>query len=89
MEIYYRDLKPYYNVIDIRDRLDYDNGHYINAINIPYILLLNNPGKYLNKDITYYIYCTSGIRSKKTCGLLSVLGYKVINVKDGYKDKLL
>ena len=88
MEIYYIELKPYYNVIDVRDRLDYDNGHYINAINIPYIFLLNNPSRYLEKNKEYYIYCTSGIRSKKACELLSVLGYKVINVKDGYKDKL-
>ena len=88
MEIYYKDLKSYYNVIDIRDRLDYDRGHYINAVNIPYLFLLNNPSRYLNKETTYYIYCASGIRSKRACELLNVLGYKVINVKDGYKDKL-
>ena len=89
MEIYYKDLKPIYNVIDLRDRMDYDKGHYINSINIPYIVLLNNPSKYLRKDMVYYLYCTSGIRSKKATELLSILGYRVINVKDGYKDKLL
>lgn len=88
MEIYYRDLKPEYNVIDIRDKEDYDNGHFINSINIPYILLLNNPGYFLNKNTTYYIYCYSGNRSKKACELLSVLKYNVVNVKDGYKNKL-
>ena len=88
MEIFYRELRPEYNVIDIRDKIDYENGHYINSINIPYIFLLNDPSRYLDKSITYYIYCTSGVRSKKTCELLSVLGYKVVNVKDGYKSKL-
>ena len=88
MEIYYNDLKPEYNVIDIRDKIDYDKGHFINSINIPYNILLSNPSKYLEKKIEYYLYCTSGIRSRKASELLSILGYKVINVKDGYKDKL-
>ena len=88
MEIFYKDLKPNYNVIDIRDRYEYDKGHYFNSINIPYVLLLNNPSRYLLKEKKYYIYCTSGIRSKKTCELLSLIGYDVINVKDGFKDKL-
>ena len=55
MEIYYKDLRPFYNVIDIRDKYDYDQGHYVNSINIPYIYLLINPSKYLRKDIKYYI----------------------------------
>lgn len=84
MEIFYRELRPDYNVIDVRDRIDYEQGHYINAINIPYINLLNNPSKYLVKGTTYYIYCYSGNRSKKTCELLSIIGYNVVNVKDGY-----
>lgn len=88
MEIYYKDLRPFYNVIDIRDKYDYDKGHYVNSINIPYIYLLNNPSKYLRKDIKYYIYCTSGIRSKKATELLNILGFDIVNVKDGYKDKL-
>ena len=88
MEIYYKDLKPDFNIIDIRDRLDYYNGHYINSINIPYNVLLSNPSKYLEKNKDYYIYCKSGVRSKKACELLSLIGYNVINVKDGYKDKL-
>lgn len=88
MEIYYRELRPYFNIIDLRDRQDYMKGHYINSINIPYNILLSNPSKYLEKKIEYYLYCTSGIRSRKASELLSILGYKVINVKDGYKDKL-
>ena len=49
MEIYYKDLKPYYKVIDIRDKEDYEKGHYINAINIPYSFLLCFTNKYLKK----------------------------------------
>ena len=83
--IYYKDLKPEYNVIDIRDNYSYNIGHFSTAKNIPMNLLLNNPNKYLTKIDTYYIYCTSGIRSRKTCELLSMLNYKVINVIDGYQ----
>ena len=86
MEIYYKDLKPYYNVIDIRDKEDYEKGHYINAINIPYSFLLCFTNRYLKKDEKYYVYCTSGIRSKNAAELLSIMGYDIINVKDGYKE---
>lgn len=84
MNIYLKDLKPEYNIIDIRDRESYNADHVLNALNIPMDLLLNNPSKYLDKNNTYYIYCYSGTRSKKTCELLSLLGYKVINVIDGF-----
>lgn len=89
MEIYYKDLKPYYNVIDIRTKEEYEKGHYITAINIPSKYLICFTSKYLNKKDTYYLYCASGIRSKRACELISIMGYNVINVKDGYKDKLL
>lgn len=84
MDIYFKDLKPEYNVIDIRDKNSYNLAHYINSLNIPMNSLLNNPDKYLNKNDIYYIYCSSGIRSKKVCSLLSMLGYKVVNVIDGF-----
>lgn len=82
--MFLKDLKKEYNIIDIRDKYSYELGHVYNAVNIPMDILLNNPSKYLNKNSIYYIYCTSGIRSKKTCELLNILGYKVINVIDGY-----
>ena len=84
MNIYLKDLKPDYNVIDIRDTYSYSLDHYKNAINIPMNILLTYPSRFLNKNSVYYIYCTSGSRSKKTCELLSILGYNVINVVDGF-----
>lgn len=84
MEILLKDLKPEYNIIDIRDKNSYNIDHVLNSINIPMNELLNNYAYYLNREITYYIYCTSGIRSKKTCKILSMFGYKVVNVKDGF-----
>ena len=84
MNIYLKDLKPYYNIIDIRDGYDYSIDHVYNSINIPMSKLLNNYSNYLDKNEIYYIYCTSGIRSKKTCEILRNLGYKVVNVIDGF-----
>ena len=84
MNIYIKDLKYDYNIIDIRDNNSYNKKHIYNAVNIPMDKLLSNPSKYLDKEKVYYIYCYSGIKSKKTCDLLSVLGYKVVNVIDGF-----
>lgn len=84
MNIYLSQLKPEYNIIDIRDSYSYNLEHVYNAINIPMNELLSNVNKYLNKNEKYYIYCKSGIRSKKTCDLLSTLGYDVVNVLDGF-----
>ena len=84
MNIYLKELRPEYNIIDIRDNYLYNQGHVFNAKNIPMNELLYNTSRYLNKNDRYYIYCTSGIRSKKTCDLLFALGYNVVNVIDGY-----
>lgn len=84
MNIYLKDLRPEYNIIDIRDNYSYSIDHVYNAKNIQAADLLNNVSKYLNKNETYYIYCKSGIRSKKVCEILRILGYNVINVIDGF-----
>lgn len=84
MNVYKKDLKPFFNIIDIRDKNSYEMGHIFNALNIPMNELLNNVSKFLNKEEVYYIYCEKGNNSKKTCDLLSILGYKVVNVIDGY-----
>ena len=85
MNIYKKDLKPFFNIIDIRDKDLYEEGHIFDSVNIPMNTLLNNVANYLNKKDIYYIYCEKGYNSKKTCDLLSILGYKVVNVIDGYR----
>ena len=77
-------LRPEMNIIDIRSRNDYDKGHIYNSINIEMNELLLNHEKYLNKNETYFIYCSFGSKSKKTCELLDTFGYDVINVLGGY-----
>lgn len=84
MNVLLEDLRPWFNIIDIRDKSSYEEGHVYNSINIPVGKLLNNPSLYLDKEKKYYIYCSYGTRSKRTCELLRILGYDVVNVIDGF-----
>lgn len=70
-------------LIDVRSKNEYQNGHIPNAKNIVMDTLLSNPSNYLEKDKTYYIVCQSGMRSKRTVKALIKDGYKVINVSGG------
>lgn len=79
-------LRSEYNIIDIRSNNEYKKGHIYNAINIPKEELLLNFNKYLSKNITYYIYCQFGNKSKEVCNKLNNLGYDVINVYGGYSS---
>ncbi len=84
-QIYPNELKPSYNIIDIRDSNLFNKGHIYNAKNISMNLLTNMPEKYLNKEDVYYIYCSSGYKSQKCCKLLEMVGYNVVNVSGGYE----
>lgn len=91
MEISVRELlslnKP--KIIDIRPSQKYNDNHIPNAVNINYTNLINNPGKYLDKNNTYYVYCQRGITSKSAVELLRMLGYDVFGVIGGYEAYVL
>lgn len=74
------------NIIDIRDNYLYRIGSVPTSKNIPVNFLIMNPGFYLNKDETYYIYCSYGSQSTKVCSKLVNQGFKVINIIGGYND---
>ncbi len=42
--------------------------------------LLSNPSKYLDKNKTYYFYCSKGSRSRRAVQILGVYGYNVVKV---------
>lgn len=83
------DLKPQFNIIDIRSKSAYINGHIFNSKNIDMNNLTDMPHMYLDKDKTYYIYCSEGFKSKRCCKFLEIQGYNVVNVLDGYEGFLL
>ena len=79
------DLKKEYNIIDLRIKGAYMKGHIYNARNIDMNNLTDMPHMYLDKNETYYIYCTEGFKSKRCCKFLEIMGYDVVNVIDGYE----
>ena len=74
------------NIIDIRDNYIYKIGNIPSSKNVPYGFLITNPEDYLDRDKTYYIYCSVGVNSTKACNILKRLGYKVVNVFGGYHE---
>lgn len=74
------------NIIDIRKNYLYNLGSIPSSINIPSNFLVMDPGKYLDKNKEYYIYCSQGLESPSVCNKLSRMGYKVVNVLGGYHD---
>lgn len=76
-------------IIDIRNKVSYNNGHINNAINIPYEELLVNYSKYLSKDKVYYVYCSRGTKSVKLCQIMCMKGYNVVNILGGYQSWIL
>ena len=79
-------LIPKVKIIDIRDKHQFNLGNIPTATNIPMNSLLDNSDCYLNKEDIYYICCQRGIRSEKTCRVLSSKGYKVVNIIGGYNS---
>ena len=77
------------NIIDIRSRDMYNTNHIPGAINIESFELMNNPSMYLNKNDTYYLYCTSGYTSNIVSNKLNVLGYNTVNIEGGFNNYLL
>lgn len=77
------------NIIDVRGRENFNNGHIGNAINVPFNELLINSDKYIIKNKVYYIYCQRGTRSVKLCQILRNKGYRVVNVLGGYQAWIL
>lgn len=74
------------NLIDIRRNYLYVRGSLKGAINISYPILREYPEKYLLKDEVYYLFCESGIESKKLADYLTRLGFNVFSIKEGYQE---
>lgn len=77
------------NVIDVRPVQKFNDNHIPGALNINASMLLNNPERYLNPNVTYYIYCQKGTSSKTLAQVLKVKGYKVFNIIGGYEAWIL
>jgi len=80
--------KPNIQLIDIREKYEYEEGYIKNSTNIPMGDVLENLNKLdQTKDIIFY--CNTGRRSKPVVFMLNKL-HKIpsYNLKGGYKDFL-
>lgn len=74
------------NIIDVRGRLEYLLGKKASGSkNIPMMMIMSQPDKFLDKSQQYYIVCASGARSSNVCKVLAEKGYRVINVVGGMR----
>lgn len=67
-----------YEIIDVRTREEYAEGHIKNAFNIPYDEI--NELIDIDKGTVLFVYCKSGTRSKIAAEALIDLGYTVYDL---------
>lgn len=71
-------------ISDVRKCSEYDNGHVVNALNVPLDFIAENTNKY-DKDEKYYVHCAGGYRSVIAASILKARGYhNLVNVEGGY-----
>lgn len=75
-------------LVDVRTAGEYDAGHIENARNIDVLkdTFRSIAIGTLPKDKTIAVYCRSGKRSLKAAAILAKEGYKVINLRGGWKE---
>jgi rhodanese-related sulfurtransferase len=72
-------------ILDVRHKHEFDEQKIPNAMNMD-VLHPNFKDKIaqLDKNKSYYVYCRSGARSAKACGIMADLGFtNVHNLKGG------
>ena len=82
------DLKSNGNIVllDVRTDREYEGGHVKGAVWAPRGLLDFKALKWFpDKNKTYYVYCKTGGRGAIATYDLKKLGYKVYNIKGGFK----
>lgn len=67
-----------YTIIDVRTKQEYENGHVVDAMNIPYDILEQTID--IDKDKLIFVYCQSGTRSAIAFEILTNLGYEVYDL---------
>lgn len=73
------------NIIDVRPRELYEEGHVPGAVHFPLSEIEGNLDKF-DKNDHYYAICNDGNGSKKATEILTDHGYDVTNVEKGVPD---
>jgi rhodanese-related sulfurtransferase len=74
------------NIIDIRNKEDYNESHISNSINIDHVDLILNYEKYLKQKEIYYIICDKGEVSEYVIRSINNPNYLLINITDGFDN---
>ena len=74
-------------LLDVRTKMEFENGHLPDAINIPVDDLRRRLSD-LNKDKLILTYCQVGLRGYIASRILSQNGFRVKNMTGGYKSAL-
>jgi len=72
---------PY--ILSIRQATDYDQGHFVGAVNIPWGADLAANISKLPTDQPVYVYCYSGQTAGQTIALMRTLGIEAYSIKSG------
>lgn len=74
-----------YQLLDVRQRNEFERKHLPGAIHIPLLDLLSRSSE-LNPEIATLVYCHCGMRSRAACQVLKGQGFpQVINIKGGIR----
>ena len=69
-------------LVDLRKKEEFDQGHINGARNIPFVMLTRNPGK-LRRDLPIYLYGEKGKLCKRAALVLYGKGYENIYQLEG------
>lgn len=73
------------NLLDVRERDEWESGHLPGARHIPLGFLQARYGE-LDPDEETIVICRSGNRSALACAFLASMGYKVANMQGGMNE---
>lgn len=72
-------------IIDVRAAADYDEGHVVGAVNMPFTSgSIGENLEFIPDDVPVYVYCYSGQTASQVTSVLNVAGKDVTNIKGGW-----
>ena len=81
-------VKEKYQIVDIRDEIDFQYGSIAGAVNIP-LQEIKNAAEGFDRDTLYIIMCKSGVVSDTVASELREIGLRAVNLKEGYYGFML
>ena len=72
-----------FQVIDVREPVEYEEAHIVGAANVPLSGLQQEQFLGLSKDEQYVVICQTGNRSQEASAILHEAGSEVVNVSEG------